>query len=292
MAVTRISIAKPDIVALFEDYQQNIFDLSTLNRIFSENRTFWRLPVSMSRAYFIKYLIQNAKLKKHTFQFYYGNLVTYTWGDVPLYQLLLSIKPNCQFTHYTAMFFHELTEQIPKTIYINWEQTPKPRPKQKLEQKRIDWAFKRKTRLSQNIAEHQNIKIHLLNGMFTNNLGVTDGFGPNGEKIRLTDVERTLIDITVRPEYAGGVFEVLKAYRLARNKVSINRLVAALIKINYIYPYHQAIGFYLETAGVYKQSQLDLLAQLEMKYNFYLIHQIKDRDYSKKWRLYFPKGFK
>jgi len=190
------------------------------------------------------------------------------------------------------MFFHGLTEQIPKTIYMNWEQTPKPRPKQKLEQKRMDWAFKRKTRLSQNTAEYQNIKIHLLNGMFTNNLGVTDGIGPNGEKIRLTDVERTLIDITVRPEYAGGVFEVLKAYRLAHNKVSINRLVATLKKINYIYPYHQAIGFYLETAGVYKQSQLDLLAQLEMKYDFYLIHQMKESDYSKKWRLYFPKGFK
>ncbi|MHC4282138.1 MAG: type IV toxin-antitoxin system AbiEi family antitoxin domain-containing protein, partial [Planctomycetota bacterium] len=244
----------------------------------------------MSRTYFIKYLIQNAKLKKHTFPFPYGTLARYTWGDVLLYQLLLSIKPNCHFTHYTAMFFHELTEQIPKTIYINWEQTPKGRPKQKLEQKRIDWAFKRKTRLSKNIAEYQNIKIHLLNGMFTDNLGVTDGIGPNGEKIRLTDVERTLIDITVRPEYAGGVFEVLKAYRLAHNKVSINRLVATLKKINYIYPYHQAIGFYLETAGVYKQSQLDLLAQLEMKYDFYLIHQMKGKDYSKKWRLYFPKG--
>jgi hypothetical protein len=208
MAVTRISIAKPDIVSLFEDYPQNIFDLSTLNKIFCENRAFWRLPANMSRTYFIKYLIQNAKLKKHTFPFPYGTLARYTWGDVLLYQLLLSIKPNCHFTHYTAMFFHELTEQIPKTIYINWEQTPKGRPKQKLEQKRIDWAFKRKTRLSKNIAEYQNIKIHLLNGMFTDNLGVTDGIGPNGEKIRLTDVERTLIDITVRPEYAGGVFEV------------------------------------------------------------------------------------
>jgi len=292
MAVTRISIAKPDIVALFEDLPQNIFDLKALNKIFCENRAFWRLPVSMSRAYFIKYLIQNTRLKKHMFAFSYGTIVKYTWGDVPLYELLLTIKPNCHFTHYTAMYFQNLTEQIPKTIYINWEQTAKPRPKQKLEQNRIDWAFKRKTRLSQNIAEYQNIKIHLLNGMFTNNLGVNDGLGPNGERIRLTDVERTLIDITVRPEYAGGVYEVLKAYRLARDKVSINRLVATLKKNNYIYPYHQAIGFYLDKAGVYKQSQLDLLTKLEMKYNFYLIHQMKDRDYSKKWRLYFPKGFK
>lgn len=292
MAITRISIAKPDITKLLDDHPQKIFDTSGIQRILDENRSFWRLPASTSRASFIKYLIQNARLKKHTFPFSYGTLVRYTWGDVPLYQLLLSIKPNCHFTHYTAMFFHELTEQIPKTIYINWEQTPKPRPKQKLEQKRIDWAFKRKTRLSQNIAEHQNKKIHLLNGMFTNNLGVTDSFGPNGEKIRLTDVERTLIDITVRPEYAGGIHEVLKAYRLAKDKVSVNRLIATLKKINYIYPYQQAVGFCLEKAGVYTQSQLDLVRRFDMKYNFYLMHDMKDYEYSQQWRLYFPKGFK
>ena len=37
-------------------------------------------------------------------------------------------------------------------------------------------------------------------------------------KIRLTNIERTLIDIAVRPVYSGGVFEVLKAYRLAKDK--------------------------------------------------------------------------
>ncbi|MHC4526817.1 MAG: type IV toxin-antitoxin system AbiEi family antitoxin domain-containing protein, partial [Planctomycetota bacterium] len=263
-----------------------------IHRIFRENRAFWRLPVSMSRADFIRYLTKNAELKKEVFPFSYGTIVRYTWSDVPLFELLLTLKRRSYFTHYTAMYLHELTEQIPKTIYITWEQDPKPRPKGKLEQGRINWAFKRPTRLSNNTADYQNRKLCLLNGMFTNNLGVTEMPGAEGETLRLTDVERTLIDITVRPEYAGGVFEVLKAYRLAKVKVSINRLVATLRKINYIYPYHQAIGFYLEKAAVYNQSQLDLLRRFEINYDFYLMHQMKDCEYSEKWRLYFPKGFK
>ena len=44
-----------------------------------------------------------------------------------MYQILVNLRPKCYFTHYTAMYFHELTEQIPKVIYVNVEQTPKPK---------------------------------------------------------------------------------------------------------------------------------------------------------------------
>ncbi len=62
----------------------------------------------------------------------------YVWGNVPLYELILSLKPNSYLTHYTAVYFHDLTEQVPKTIYINVEQERKPRPKNALVQERID----------------------------------------------------------------------------------------------------------------------------------------------------------
>ncbi|MBN1765422.1 MAG: hypothetical protein JW860_09220 [Sedimentisphaerales bacterium] len=97
----------------------------------------------------------------------------------------------------------------------------------------------------------------MLNGMHIGNIGVVEADGYEGEKIQLTDIERTLIDIAVRPEYAGGPFEVLRAYKSAKNKVSINRLTALLKKINYVYPYHQVIGYYLDKAGVYQKSQID-----------------------------------
>ncbi len=291
MAKTRIAIAKPDIVKLFDEYPQKIFKLSEIQRILDSNRTFWRLAKSMSYSDFIRYLVANAKLKKEVFNFSYRPITLYVWGEVPQYKLLLSLKPNSYFTHYTAVYFHDLTEQTPKTIYINVEQGRKPRPKGALIQEKIDSAFNRPTRISNNVAEYRDRTIRMLNGMHTGNLGVFEMSIPDGETLRITDIERTLIDITVRPEYAGGIHEVLKAYRLAKDKLSVNRLVATLKKINYIYPYQQAIGFYLERAGVYKKSQLDLLRRFEMKYNFHLMHEMKDYEYSQQWRLYFPKGF-
>lgn len=290
MAKTRISIAKPDIIKLFDGLNQKIFELSDIRKILDENREYWRLAMYMSCNNFINYLIKDAKLKKEIFTFSYRTIVRYTWGEVPFYELLLSLKPKSYFTHYTAMYFHELTEQIPKTIYLNFEQEAKPHSKGTLVQSRIDLAFRNATRLSSNIAKYHEYTIRLLNGLQTGNTGVIESVGHNGEKIQLTDVERTLIDIAVRPEYSGGPFEVLRAYKLAKDKVSINRLTALLKKINYIYPYHQVIGFYLDKTGAYEASQIELLRKFEIKYDFYLMHKMTDSDYSKKWRLYFPKG--
>lgn len=96
----------------------------------------------------------------------------------------------------------------------------------------------------------------------------------------------------VRPSYSSGVSEVLKAFRNANefHKVSVNKLSGYLNRMNFIYPYHQAIGFYLEAAG-YKKSQVDIFAGRDKEFDFYLTYDMRDMDYSKKWRIYYPKGF-
>jgi hypothetical protein len=86
------------------------------------------------------------------------------------------------------------------------------------------------------------------------------------------------------------VFEVRKAYELAKDKVSVEKLVAMLRKLAYTYPYHQAIGYYLDRAG-YEPGEVELLHQSPMEFDFYLTHQMSQTDYVKKWRLFVPKGF-
>ena len=291
MVNLKMKMPKLDLIKHFEGLPAKIFTRAQIEEILSENREFWRLSNSTTVHSLINFMLAQTKLESVKFEFPNRNIMRYTWGKVPSYEIINSLKPDSYFTHYTAVYLYELTEQIPKTVYLNFEQSRKVNRDKKLEQSRIDAAFKRRVRVSNNIALYNDHKICILNGMYTGQLGVTEIEGPEGAQIRATNIERTLIDITVRPVYAGGVFEVLKAYRLAKGKVSVNKLAAMLKKLDYIYPYHQAIGFYLDKSGVYKESSIKLLRKFDMNYDFYLTYEMKDTSYSKKWRLYFPKGF-
>jgi predicted transcriptional regulator of viral defense system len=292
--LSRVKIALDDIQALFSDqYKNRVLLKKDIGKILEENRHDWRLTTSIYPDKFIDYLLNLTPLVKIELHApnYDRSLTRYAWGDNPsIYQLALSIKPNSYFSHYTAMYQHNLTEQIPKTIYLNTEQSPKPKGKISLTQERIDFAFKRKQRTTNLIYHYNQWKISCLSGKHTKNLGVEQVAISEEASIPVTNIERTLIDIAVRPVYSGGVFEVLKAYEAATGKLSVNKLIAMLKRIDYIYPYHQAIGFYMQRAA-YKESLLDIVKGLQMKYDFYLDYNMKETAYEKEWKLFIPKNF-
>ncbi len=287
---TRAQIAKPDIRKALDAGGTKVFARKQLEVLLAQNKEFWRLPKSMSAHSFIAFLLAEGLVSRAKFKFPGRNVDRYLYGEPSSFRVVSSLKADGYFSHYAAVFLHGLTDQLPKTLYLNSEQTPKPRASGELEQQRIDFAFGRKQRMSKNIASFRDLRVCLLNGKHTGQLGVVDAAGPEGERLRVTSIERTLVDIAVRPEYAGGVHEVLRAYQGARDKAAVAKIVAILRQLDYVYPYHQAIGFYLEKAGGYKKSAVELLRVNEMDFDFYLTYGMKDTEYSRRWRLFFPKG--
>ncbi|PNM91473.1 hypothetical protein QGN06_09570 [Achromobacter xylosoxidans] len=292
-AKTRIQIAKQDIFNFLAGQESSVFKLSDLKALLAQQRAGWRLAQRTTTNEFIAFLMEQGKLSELIFPFPHREETRYVWEKVPLLTVLLTLKPQCYYSHYTAVRMHGLTEQIPKTIYLNHEQHLKSQSTGGLAQDRIAAAFNRKARESNNYIDFASNRIFLINGKNTGRIGVisttTTYDSETPIDVRVTNLERTLIDITVRPAYAGGVFEVLKAFQLAKERVSINALAAMLQKIGHTYPYHQAIGFYLERAG-YRSNQVDLIRRFPMNYDFYLAHNMGEMEYVKDWRLFVPKG--
>jgi hypothetical protein len=289
-ARTRISIAKPDIVALLQKNKQRVFTKSDLDHILRTNRHFWRLTDSMTVTKFIEYLLEATELREERIDFPYRPLIRYSWGNAGTFSIIQSINQDGYFSHYTAMQLHGLTEQIPKAIYFNQEQNATSGGGT-LNQASLNNAFRGKVRVTSNFAPFRDRMVYLPTGGNTGQLGVVEVATNEGEQIRSTNIERTLIDATVRPIYSGGIFEVAKAFVRAHDMVSINKLVATLKTLNYTYPYHQTIGFLLQRTGLYKSNQLKLLKDLPIEYKFYLDYGMKDAVYIPEWKLFVPKGF-
>ena len=62
-------------------------------------------------------------------------------------------------------------------------------------------------------------------------------------------------------------------------------------ELDFAYPYHQAIGFYLEKSGAYKPAEVAPFRRLAREFDFYLTYEMGDPAYDGDWRVYFPTDF-
>jgi len=271
-----------------------------LARIFDEKRDFWRLTKSTSLRDFTAFMVEKTDLKSVNINLPQRKISGYTWGDLPLMETLLGFVEKSYYSHHTALRIHGLTEQVPRTIYLSQERAKpsvsKDEPSTLYDQQAIDAAFRSPPRASKNEVElpQEGVRVVMLAGSYQAGLGLTGGkvnYGGNKPlTLRYTNLERTMIDIVVRPFYAGGVFEVAKAFENAKGKLSVNTMAAMLKRMKFGYPYHQAIGYYLERSG-YKENLIDLFRKSPMERDFYLTHNIESLSYNSRWRLYIPEGF-
>lgn len=239
---------------------------------------------------FQKFLIHNNVYKeKFILEFPSKTYTRYFVEKPSLYRAIQSISPNAYFSHYSAVEYHNLTNNIPKTIFISLEKSKplKELPKKQLIQEEINRAFYMPPRISKNLTIKDIYSINLLQSKYSNKLGIIET-NYNNAKINITNIERTLIDITVSPYYCGGCFEVLNVYKKARGRVNIQKLYDMLIKLDYIYPNHQVIGFYLEKAG-FKEADLQLFDH-NKELRFFVQRELKEKErkYSERWNLYYP----
>jgi predicted transcriptional regulator of viral defense system len=287
--ISRITQVLEEIKKTLHRRRPRIFSAQQLRQIFEKNKKKWNLPAAMNLKKFVAALEQEVVIDQYQLSFEAEEFKGYYLCSSSANYIISSIVPKTFLSHASALNVWGLTQQDNR-IYINRELFPASAKSTKgtLVQTAIDSVFSRPQRQPAVSAEFNGIDVALIHGKFTGQLGVTEITLKNREQILVTDMERTLIDCVVRPTYALPPGEMIAIFKKAKPSVSIPVLAAYLEELNYTYPYHQCIGFYLERAQNYSAAEIEFFSSQEIKYNFYLTYELISPAYDKRWKIYYP----
>ena len=275
-------------LAILEDFRRvppRAMTRQDLSNYLAAKRSSWEAPQSLGVNGLINLLIENDSLKVAEISSdSYGRKARYLVGEVSFLQFASSFYKGSYLSHGTALHLHGLATLGP--TFVNHEQSPK-NSTSRLTQSALDRAFRSQQRQSSYVFRYGSRTITFLNGKNTERAGVIEMRGPNNEPLMVTSLERTLIDVIVRPQYAGGIRKVITAFEKARDRVPVPQIAALLAKMKFAYPYRQALGFVLQKVGMSEES-LAPLKDRKIRFRFYLDHGMKAPAFNPSWKIYYP----
>ncbi|TVQ79064.1 MAG: hypothetical protein EA369_05700 [Bradymonadales bacterium] len=217
-----------------------------------------------------------------------------TFDKLELIQAFCNPLSRYYVSHYSALYWNELVQQQPKDYYLTREaQARRPVHTNDYDPDRIKQAFLKSPRHTSQFASYRDSKIYLIEKQGLSEMGVTTKtieIQKTPISLRLTNIERTLIDSVISPFYSGGILTVIAAFDKA--KINIRDLYNIYEKYSLFYPYWQAIGFILENVKGRELAE-DWKSFFDMNKSsaFYLDRQFRsDWLYSEPWKLYYPRG--
>ena len=276
----------------FTQCKESVFTQHELFALLASKKAEWQLGKSITRQDFLTVLQQRVPLKQLVLKSAkYPSVIRMVRGNPSCFEIGLSLRKGAYISHASAAYLHDLLDTL-TVLYINKEQTPKDQSLE-LTQAGIDTAFARSPREStlryRSSDPSDEIEYVLLNGKSTDCLGVVWLTKPDIGRVPVTNLARTLVDLTVRPQYGGGARMVLEAFKKAREGgiVKSGQIAELLREVEHGYPYHQAIGFLMDRAG-FSKNDTRIFKTPGMKFDFYLEQKIEKPLYDAEWRIYYP----
>lgn len=195
------------------------------------------------------------------------------------YEIAQAYARYYYFSHQSALHIHGLDNSAHHILYLSEENILASSPSGNLKQSTIDQAFSKPQRMTTKFKKFGGLTINFLKGQSPDHMNTIK------DNLRVSDIEKTLIDITVRPSYSGGSKNILKSFKNALTLMDPEKLIHYYKKLSFAYPYYQSLGFYLENSGYDKASFSELL-KFNRTFKFYLDYEISDPKYCEKWKIY------
>jgi predicted transcriptional regulator of viral defense system len=196
-------------------------------------------------------------------------------------------------SNYTALYWNELVNQKPSTYYISKEVANRTAVhSDEYNADSVRQVFMKSHRHTTRSFSYKKLQAFIVEKQDLDMIGLTTKtIDISGRKIsfKMTDVERTLIDAVISPQYSGGIMTLIDCFSKAR--IDIEKLYNIYEKYNPYYPFWQIIGLLFEKTKT--QDAADIWKSyfdMEMK-EFYIDRKFRsDWEISDTWKIRYPKG--
>ena len=174
------------------------------------------------------------------------------------YEIATALVSPCAISHWTAMHYHHLTQQIPNKVFaLTPTGTAIPRSVDKKHYQYVQVKPDRYFGFQKVWVEQSQILI--------------------------TDVERTLLDGLMAPQHCGDFQEVLYAFKLAKGNINLEKLIHYALKLDIAVM--KRLGWILEHQN-YSNSYLAKLLSVPIKgYRKLDPSRPASGPYDKKWMI-------
>lgn len=161
-------------------------------------------------------------------------------------ELIMELHPFAALSHYSALVFHQLTEDLPNQLHVS---IPSGRSQSVMPvgTERADWTLVMSPIVGRQPLQIEGTEVvwHRLDKFF----GFSE-YSPKGYPVRVMTIEKTLIDGLATPEWCGGLTNVLRAWVMAKDAFSLERVLLFTEEAG-IGILRQRVGFVLETMGFF-----------------------------------------
>ena len=115
--------------------------------------------------------------------------------------------------------------------------------------------------------------------------GIVEHWATRTERVRVSDLERTVVDGLKQPEHCGGFTEVAKGFWMRRGSISPSKLIDCALRLD-VGAVVRRLGFLLETFAAAAPQELDRLrARLTPSYALLDPLLPAEGAYQTRWRL-------
>lgn len=165
------------------------------------------------------------------------------------FEIAMALVDPAAISHWSALHYHGLTEQVPRDVFVlTTTGTWIPRAKSKPEQSRGSYA----------VGDTTYRFVQAKPDRFFGDEKVWVGDG----RVNVTDLERTLVDGLSMPQHCGDFAEVLHAFGVGLERLSIERITEYAIRLGVTTA--KRLGWVLEAQGI-TPAKLEKLSALPIK---------------------------